>query len=95
VLKKIVIAIEPGTRFGRNQAAVEYISLGKTGSQMPIKTSVIARLMHIDAEDKAYNRIALCLFVLNHEKKSWARYRTTAKASEYATKEAEIAIDEL
>jgi hypothetical protein len=95
ILRKIVIATEPGTRLGRNQAAVECISVGETDIEMPIRISSMARLMHIDAEDKPYSRIALCLFILNHEKKSWARYRITAKASEYAINEAEIAIEEL
>src|SRR5919106_4594186 len=95
VLRKLVIAIEPGTRFGRNQAAVEYISAGKTGNEMPVRMSAMVRLIHIDTEDKPYSRIALCLFILYHEKKSWARYRITARASVYAINEAEIAIDEL
>jgi hypothetical protein len=62
---------------------------------MPVRIIAMPRLMHIDAEDNAYNRTTLCLFILNHEKKSWARYRITAKASEYAINEAEIAIEEL
>jgi hypothetical protein len=95
VKRKLVIAIEPGIRFGLNQDPAEDISLGKTGNQMPVRISVIARLTHIDAEDKPYSRIAPFLFILNHEKKSWARYRITAKASEYAINEAETAIDEL
>ena len=95
VLRKILIAIEPGTRVGRNQAAVGYISVGKTGNEMPVRMSAMVRLIHIDTEDKPYSRIALCLFILYHEKKSWARYRITARASVYAINEAEIAIDEL
>jgi hypothetical protein len=89
------MASEPGIRFGRNQAAVEYTSVGKTGNEMAVRVSAIAKLKQIDADDSAYNRIALCLFILNHEKKSWARYRITTKASEYAINEAETAIDEL
>jgi hypothetical protein len=95
VLRKLVIAMEPGTRFGRNQAAVECTSVGKTGNEIPVRISAMARLMHIDTEDKLYSRIARCLFILYHEKKSWARYRITAKASVYAINEAEIAIEEL
>jgi hypothetical protein len=95
VLRKIVIAIEPGTRFGRNQAAVEYISVGKTGNEMLVRIRAMARLVHIDSEDKPYSRIARCLFILYHEKKSWARYTITARASVYAINEAEIAIEEL
>jgi hypothetical protein len=95
VLRKILIAIEPGTRVGRNQAAVGYISVGKTGNEMLVRISAMARLMHIDTEDKPYSRIARCLFILYHEKKSWARYMITTRASVYAINEAEIAIDEL
>jgi hypothetical protein len=91
----MVIASEPGTRFGRNHAAVEYTSVGKTGNEMAVKVRDIPRLTQIDVEDNAYNRIALCLFILNHEKKSCARYRITTKASEYAINEAETAIEEL
>jgi hypothetical protein len=57
VLRKIVKVIEPGTRFGRNQAAVGYISVGKTGNEMLVRIRAMARLMHIDTEDKPIDSI--------------------------------------
>jgi hypothetical protein len=96
VLKKLVKAIEPGTRFGLNHATVvECISSGKTDNEIPIKISDMATLMEIDAADKPYNRITLFLFILNHDKKSLAIYRLTAKAEEYAINEAEAAMEGL